>query len=239
MSVQGIAEAIQLLDRAVDLSPNYAQALAYAAFGRALRPVQGYSPDEPKDLREAAELARRALDSDPTDPMALSMSGFLAALLRRDYQGGCDLVDRSLAINPNDALSWTIRGWINAWAGETETAIAEFEKAMRLSPIDPHWGGNARQGMANALCWAGRTEEALPWARKVFQERPNWSVTLRLLIGVLWLSGRHTEAKEAAENFLEMFPGFSLRRAREVSPLRFTSGQERYFEALGQAGMPE
>src|SRR5262249_40417473 len=134
-SVKGIDEAIELLDRAVDLSPHYAQALAYAGFCRALRPVQGHSPDEQRDAHEAADLARRALESDPTDPMALSMGGFLAALLRRDYQGGRDLVDRSLAINPNDALSWTIRGWINAWAGETESALAEFAKAMRLSPL--------------------------------------------------------------------------------------------------------
>jgi adenylate cyclase len=39
-SMKGIDEAIELLDRAVGLSPNYTQALAYAAFCRALRPVQ-------------------------------------------------------------------------------------------------------------------------------------------------------------------------------------------------------
>jgi tetratricopeptide (TPR) repeat protein len=190
-------------------------------------------------LREAAELARRALESDPTDPMALSLNGFLAALLRRDHQGGRDLVDRSLAINPNDALSWNIRGWINVWAGETVTAIAEFDRSMRLSPFDPHWGGNATQGMAYALCWSGRVEEALIWARRSVQERPGWSISLRLLIGVLWLSGQHAEAKEAAGKFVQMFPNYSVRRAREFSPLRGTSEQMRYFEALEEAGLPE
>ena len=162
MSAQSFAEAIELLDRAIGLSPDYAQALAYAAYCRALRPIQGYSPDADKDFREAAELSRRALDSDPTDPVALSVAAFIAVLLRRDYQAGGDLVDRSLAINPNDARSWSHRGWISAWAGETETAMAEFENAMRLSPLDPQWGAGSKHGMASALCWAGVPRKLCP-----------------------------------------------------------------------------
>jgi hypothetical protein len=38
MSAQSLAEAIELLDRAIGLSPDYAQALAYAAQCRAMRP---------------------------------------------------------------------------------------------------------------------------------------------------------------------------------------------------------
>jgi len=36
-----------------------------------------------------------------------------------------------------------------------------------------------------------------------------------------------------------MLPGFSLRHARKVSPVRGTPGHERYFEALREAGLPE
>jgi hypothetical protein len=55
---------------------------------------------------------------------------------------------------------------------------------------------------------------------------------------VLWLSGRHAEAREAARKYVELVPGFSVRRAREISPARATSGQ-RYFDALREAGLPE
>jgi hypothetical protein len=92
--------------------------------------------------------------------------------------------------------------------------------------------------MASALYFAGRAEEALPWARQVMQERPDWSVAHRSLIAALWLSGRHAEARDAAKKHLEMFPRFSVRHDREISPVRGTSGHERYFEALEQAGLP-
>ncbi len=155
-SAQGIAEAIGLLGRAVALSPDYAQALAHAAICRVVRPTLGHSPDPDRDLREAAELSRRALESDSTDTVALYVAAFVAVLVDRDYEVGWDLVDKALAINPNDARAWNRRGWISAWAGEVEPAMTAFEKVMRPSPLDPQWGFSPKFGMASALCWDGR-----------------------------------------------------------------------------------
>lgn len=238
-SAQSLDEAIELLDRAIALSPNYARALGYAAHCRAMRPILAYSPDVDRDFREADELSRRALDSDPSDAVALNVAANIPVVLRRDYQAGGDLIDRSLAINPNDALSWNRRGWISAWAGEVEPAIAAFEKAMRLSPLDPQWGFSPKFGMASALCWDGRPEEALPWVRRALQERPEHAGIYRLFIAALWLSGRHAEAREAARKYIEMVPGLSLRHARKISPVRGTPGHERYFDALREVGLPE
>jgi len=238
-SPQSLAEAIALLDRAIVLAPDYAHALSLAATCRSMRPMYGYSPDVEKDFREAAELSQRAVDSDPTDHAAFTSAGNIVALIRRDYDRAFDLVDRALAIAPNSASAWRCRGWVRAWAGETDKAIADFEKALRLSPFDPQWGGMCKQGIAFSLCTSGRPEEALPWARKAVQENPNASATQRPLIGALWLSGRHAEAKEAAATYIKMFPGFSVRRLIELGPFRGTSGQQEFFDALREAGLPE
>jgi TolB-like protein len=237
-SAQGIAEAIELFGRAVALSPDYAQALAHAAICHLVRPILGYSPDPDRDLRDAAELSRRALESDPTDTMALQVAAFVAAMKDRDYETGWDLVSKSLAINPNDTRTWNRRGWINAWAGEIEPAITAFKTVMRLSPIDPVWGFSPKFGMASALCWGGRSEEALPWVRQVHQERPDHAGIHHLFIAVLWLSGRQAEAREAARRYVERAPGSSLSHTRKLSPLRGTPGHEQYFDALRKAGLP-
>ena len=173
MSEQSLAEAIELLDRAIGLSPAYAQALAYAALCRAMRPMLAYSADKDRDFREADELSRRALDSDPTDPIASEIAAFIAVLLDRDYQTAWDLVDRSLAINPNNASPGPRAAGSAPGRATAKRRCAEFENAMRLSPLDPHWGGSLKHGMASALYFGGRAEEALPWARKVIQERPD------------------------------------------------------------------
>jgi hypothetical protein len=85
-----------------------------------LRPFHGYSTDPIRDFREASELARRALDSDPEDPVGLRAAAATIVLVNRDYQAGWHLMDRSLAIDSNSAYSWNIRGWISMWAGEPE-----------------------------------------------------------------------------------------------------------------------
>ena len=61
-----------------------------------MRPILGYSPDADRDFREADELSRRALDSDPADPMALNVAAYIPVILRRDYQTGWG-PDRSFA----------------------------------------------------------------------------------------------------------------------------------------------
>jgi len=195
MSAESLAEAIELLDRAIGLSPDYAQALAYAALCRAARPLQDCSPDPD--------------------------------------------IDRALAIDPNSAIAWNARGWISCWAGETAPAMAEFEKAMRLSPLDPQWGASTKLGMAVALLSSSRPDEALHWARRAVQETPLWNACRRVLIGALWLSGRHAEATEAAKTFVEMFPRSSSRRLRQSSPFRPTPGLRQFSDALREAGLPD
>jgi len=136
VSKASLGEAIDLLDRAVALSPDYAEALAFGAWCRSLRPSNGYSSDPARDLREAAELAEQALKADRGNPVVLRCAGFVVCFTKRDYPLAWDLIDRSLAIDPNAANAWAWRGWVSAFAGNAEDAIDEFAKAIRLSPFD-------------------------------------------------------------------------------------------------------
>jgi TolB-like protein len=95
-SEAGLAEAIVLLDRAIGLSPGYAEALAFAAHCRAMRPMLAYSVDAERDFREADELSRQALESNPANSTAITTAAFIAVVVRRDYQTGGD-PDRSFA----------------------------------------------------------------------------------------------------------------------------------------------
>ena len=55
MTRESVAEAIELLDRAVVLSPAYAQALAYGAWCRSMRRGNGYSNDHACSSRHHGE----------------------------------------------------------------------------------------------------------------------------------------------------------------------------------------
>ena len=147
-------------------------------------------------------------------------------------------MDRSLAVDPNAAVSWALRGWISVWAGEPESATAEFEKAIRLSPFDP-WISNYSSGMAFGLNTSRRFDEGLIWAFKSMQEDSHWAACHRQLVAALELTRRHAEAEVAARKHLTIEPGFTVRHWVETGPFRRTPGQERLFTALRRAGLPD
>lgn len=237
MTKEGLGEAIELLDRAIALSPGYAEALAYGAWCRVLRPSNGYSSDPERDFREAADLAGRALKADPGNPVALRSAGFVVFFMDRDYQTAWGLIDQSLAIDPNSASSWAWRGWVSAFAGEPEVATAEFAKAIRLSPFD-QWINTYSVGMAYALLTNGGFEEGLRWARKGLQEGPYWGAAHRYLIAALSLTGRDAEARAAVQRYVALEPRYTVRHLVETGPYRRTPNQERVFAAMRQAGLP-
>ena len=238
MSRQGFHEAINLLDAAIELAPTYAEALGYAAACRAFRPLHNCSPDAERDFREADELAQRALQADPVDPVALRSAGYVAVLARRDFETAYDLINRSLGVDQNSALTWGYRGWINLWDGNQDNAIADFDKALRLSPFD-QWISHYSLGRSFALSMSGRLDEGLRWARRAMQENPEWTASYRGLAAGLVLNGKLEEARTVAAKLVKIDPTFSVRRWVETAPFRCTEGQESFFAALRVAGLPD
>lgn len=236
MTKESLAEAIELLDRAVMLAPTYSEALAYGAWCRALRP-SNYGSDADKDFREATDLARRALQADPGNPIALRSAGFVVFFADRDYQAAWDLIDQSLVMDPNSASSWAWRGWVSAFAGAPETAATEFSKAIRLSPFD-QWVNTYSVGMAFSLLTNDQFEEGLRWARKGVQQGPDWGAAHRYLIAALSLTGRDAEARAATQRYLALDPDYTVRHLIATGPYRRTPNQERLFAAMRHAGLP-
>ena len=117
---QDLDSAKTFLDNAIALDPSYGEALARAAWTHAIKPAFGWSEAPEDDLRRALEYAQRALRAEPENPIALAYSAYATVLVRRDYETGADLVEKSLAIDPNAAMSWAATRW--NWRRRTSTA---------------------------------------------------------------------------------------------------------------------
>ena len=93
--------------------------------------------DRPAEMAEGARLARRAVELDKGDAVALTRAGHALGHLADDLPGGIALLDRALVLNPNLAAAWMLGGFLRLWHGETEAACEHFAHGMRLSPLDP------------------------------------------------------------------------------------------------------
>jgi adenylate cyclase len=90
-------------------------------------------------------------------------------------------VDRALALNPNAAHAWLIRGHIHAFRNQPEAAIEAIERARRLSPFDPYAFFCAFQ-IAVAHLAARRFEQVIEWSDRALHDQPRLVSAMRFKV---------------------------------------------------------
>ena len=134
---EGMAEAIRLAHRALELDPRFGSVAALAGVCHMLNVVWGYSNDPQFDRKEAVRLARLALSIDDGDPETLARASVISAYMVGDSEAEIEMADRAVALNPNSWITWNSRGMVYRIAGLPEEAIRSYERAIRMSPVDP------------------------------------------------------------------------------------------------------
>jgi len=89
------------------------------------------------DRKEAVRLLRLAVSLDDGDPETLTRAAVISACMVGDRENGVELANQAVALNPNSFVAWNSRGWVYRTAGLPEEAVRSFERAMRMSPVDP------------------------------------------------------------------------------------------------------
>jgi TolB-like protein/Tfp pilus assembly protein PilF len=237
-SVQGHKDALQLFYRAIELDPDFASAYGMAAYSYCHRKTNGWMVDRDGEIAETARLARRAVELDKDDAVALSCGGFALAYVAGELDAGVAFIDRALLLNPNLATAWIVSGWVRVWLGEPEAAIEHLARAMRLSPLDPLIN-RTRTTTAHAHFFAGRYDEALSWAAMALREWPDYQTALRIAAASNALAGRLEEARNVLERLQKLDPKLRISNLEdELGPYHRPQDVVRYIEGLRSAGLP-
>jgi adenylate cyclase len=176
-----------------------------------------------------------ALSVDDSDPETLAWAAFISAYMVGDCESEIEMADRAVALNPNSYLAWNGRGWVYRNAGLPEEAIQSFERAIRMSPVDPLLY-RSFTGIGYALIELRRFDEAIVAGKKAQRQNPFFSPAHRCLASACAYLGRDAEAREAAAHLLEVDPGFT------ISAWIARGGQSNaklLIEGLRKAGLPE
>ena len=235
MTREGLAEAIRLSHRALELDPRFSFAAALVAQCYMFTITFGNPADPVTARNEAIRFIRLALSIDDQDPETLAFAGATTALWSSDHEGAIELVDRAVALNANSAVAWNVRGWVYKFLGLPEEAIRSFERAARISPLDPTMYLMSA-GMGLALIELRRFDEAVSSAKKSLRQNPSFATPYRCLASALAHLGRDVEAREAAARVLEIDPAFT------ISAWIARGGQTNskvLIEGLRKAGLPE
>ena len=236
---ESLAAALRCLKQALAIDSFYASALALAACCYAGRNIQGWAQDPAAEAAEGLELASRAVELGKDDSNVLWMAAYAVWRLANDARRARELAYRSLRLNPNSAIALAITAWMEAQTGNPAKAIEIYQRAERLSPLDPR-GWLIATGLGMAFFHQERFDEAASWAEKALVDNPRCTIALRTLAGSLAKVGRRQEAAVVVQKLLKIEPQLTLSvwRAR-LRWLDETPWGNRYVEALRLAGLPE
>jgi TolB-like protein/Tfp pilus assembly protein PilF len=237
MERQALDEAENLLRDAIRHDPNYARAYTHLAFLQMTRLGQGWTEDRAKVADTAAQAALAAIQRDRNDALALTYYGQVQSFVLKNFRAAQELHERALASEPSCAWAWSLSSLPFAYQGDTDTAIARAEQAVRLSPLGPdaYWHEHF---LSLALYAGGRFEEAVAWGRLSAAHAPSNSSNLRTLAASLVAIGELDDARNVAAQLMQLAPNFNLSAFRRQTHF---SGEAalHHIERLRQAGLPE
>jgi TolB-like protein/DNA-binding SARP family transcriptional activator len=233
-----INDAIPILEGALRTDPGYGRAHALLAWCHALKATYLWTaePDrETEATRRAVDATAGLIDDDPT---ALTAAGAATGFCG-DQEGASALLEQALALDPNNAWAWARWGWTGIYRAQPDRALERFEKAMKLSPLDP-FAFNTRMGMASALACLGRPKEAVAIAKDVSRKHSGVTWAHRLLASWAAMAGDMETARSAAGKLLAANPDFTIRRYLTIPGFQdMPEYHKRLAQGLRDAGVPE
>ncbi len=229
--------ADKLLDQAIAIDPNYAQAYSFKAYLRAWMAAGGRSERIADELAEAMEHAEKALSLDADDHWAHYAAGFAHTMVRRADEAMAEM-RVALSINPNFSIGHSGLGMALVFNGETEEGLSVLEAGLRINPRAPFlFAFNTFLALGNYL--AGRDEDAVRFARDSLRQRPDYLPASLFLAAALGQLGRKEEARDAGAAVLRLLPNFALARHERATPICHEADRRRYIDGLRKAGLPE
>jgi TolB-like protein len=235
---EGNDEALHLFGKATELDPKFATAYGMSALCYVSRQLKQWMLEPQKEVSETARLVNRAAELGRDDAMALSAAGMAAGLVVRDLDRAVALLDRSLLLNPNLAISWVRSAWTRIFLGQFNLAIEHANRAIRLSPLDPFLVG-MQSAIAFACFCAGHYDRSAAWAEKAVKEQPTFATALRILAASSASLGRMKEATEALVRLRDTKVAVNISKLPQHMPFREPKYFAKYAEALRKAGFPE
>ncbi|TDJ07868.1 MAG: hypothetical protein E2O71_05875 [Deltaproteobacteria bacterium] len=220
------------LEQAVDQEPDYVEALAQLAYLYREEYHHGFNP-QVDSLDRGLELARRALELDPTH-QAAQLALAQIHWSRHELDEFFPAADRAVALNPNEAKTLASVGLSTTLAGRWDRGAALIRQAIALNPYHPGWYYLA---LFHDHYRKGQYQEALGEAQKI--NLPELWETYSTLAQTYGQWGRKQQAEAAVAKLLKLYPDFARSAWREFRKRNLPEAEIAHLvDGLRKAGLP-
>ncbi|MCH9045940.1 MAG: tetratricopeptide repeat protein, partial [SAR324 cluster bacterium] len=200
------ANAIQMLERAIELEPEFARGYTKLGHLQVTALEFGWVPYSTESINSVLALANRAIALDNTEPAAYGLLG-LAHVVKRQPDQAIPELDKAISLNPNSSTVKALLAIALMHTGRLDEALVQIDRAIRLNPAPPTWYlvvfGDVYRRM-------GRFDEAISAFRKIpGQDRESFNARL-LLIATFVDVGREKKARDEVAELMRLYPKFSV-----------------------------
>jgi TolB-like protein len=234
ISPQDHAIAQELLQRAIEIDPNYSQALGLLGASYTFGAHMGWMDSRVVlPLAERAALAAVRLDSE--DPWAHHALGSAYLLLRRHDDA---IAAQELALHLNPSFSFALNFYASALAfsGRWREAVEATNRAMRLNPRGTFVALNhAAASFAHYV--GGNYGEAISLSQAAIRLRADFAAAYRVLVAAAGISGQKDIAAAALRELRRLHPNISRHWILTNVPFKLDGDRTHYVEGFRLAGL--
>lgn len=185
-------KAIQFLEEAVRLDPNYALAWAGKAYAHRVAGNNAGRVDPHEEYRKSIEAINKALAIDENLAEAHSALCDNKMYYEYDFEGAERECRLAIELDPNSSLAHNVYSRFLNSRGRFDEAIREIKTAIDLEPASFH----NRRNLGVSLYFARRYDEAVIHLKRVIEMDKNHPSTYFWLIRALEMQNRESESFE-------------------------------------------
>ena len=189
------------LRKAVEIDPG--EAFAYAGLAQGYLEIAHSALATGDELIKAEEAATQAIKLDTSLAEVYDVMAKIYLYYRWEFEKAEKYFIKALELDPNMALTHATYAWTLVLLGRTEEAIIENELAQKIDPLQLV----ITRELSLLYCWAGRYDDALREAQKLFEIIKNYQMGYIMLGRIYLAMGRMEDAIEAHKKAVELNPG--------------------------------
>jgi adenylate cyclase len=226
------AEALRLLDKAIELDPEFAEAYAWKSctYGQAI--ARGFGDNKKELFAQDVAAAEKALSLDENNIecqwIMCELNLIYDELEQAEFHH-----QKAFALNPNDPRIVAQRGELLTWQGHPVEGADWLRQAMRLDPYDA--AGRAHL-LGRALYVARYYVDAIEAFKQVSVLRYGHHAEIAACYSQL---GSGEKAELHAGEVLRLKPDFSIADHVQGLPFKESRDREHHRDGLRKAGLPE